>query len=205
MPSRTSIHNDVTLATVLPTAPFAERHDRIVDASPERVWDALMALSWSHLRLSLPLLAVRAGGRVGAARAPLLVHGPVDEIAAAAPRFWIGTRIGKPWQPRPEFVPGPLGLDEFVAFDEPGWLKYGMEFRLDALGDGRTVVTTTTRCVPTDVAARRRFARYWWVIRPFSGLVRHDMLWALARRAGDAAAGRPGSGVAREGDHRDDA
>ena len=177
------IRNGVALATLLPAATFVERHDRLVDAPPERVWDALASLSWSDLRLSLPMIAIRSGGRARTARLPMLARGPVDEIAAEAPQYWIGARIGKPWQPRPEFVAGPLALEEFVAFDEPGWLKYGMEFRLDPLSDGRTAVTTTTRCAATDEAARRRFARYWRVIRPFSGLVRRDMLSALARRA----------------------
>jgi hypothetical protein len=198
MESRMTIRNDVTsLADVLPDAPFVERHDRVIDAPLERVWHALDSLSWADLRLSLPMIAVRTGGRGRAVRAPVLARGPVDAIVVDPPRLWIGGRIGKPWQPRPEVVPGPLGLEEFVSFAEPGWLKYAMDFRLDPLRDGRTVVTTTTRCVATDAAARRRFAPYWRLIRPFSGLVRRDMLRALARRAEVRAA--PDLAVTRSG------
>jgi hypothetical protein len=203
MTSRTNIRNAVSLTEVLPDATFSERHDRVIAAPPEQVWQALTALSWNDLRLTLPLIAIRTAGRARAARAPMLARGPVDEIAAAPPRSWVGARIGKPWQPRPEFVPGPLTLDQIVAFDEPGWLKYGMEFRLDPLRDGRTFVTTTTRCTATDAVARRRFARYWRVIRPFSGLVRRDMLHALAVAAERGNRHPVGSAVAGDGDHGD--
>src|SRR5687768_329923 len=107
MNSRIAIRNAVTLTQVLPEATFVERHDRVIDAPPEQIWSALTALSWSDLRVTLPLILIRTGGRARAARAPMLARGPVDEIAAEAPRYWIGARIGKPWQPRPEFVPGP--------------------------------------------------------------------------------------------------
>jgi hypothetical protein len=205
MTSRTTIRNAMSLAEVLPDATFTERHDRVIDAAPDRVWQALTALSWSDLRLTLPMIAIRTGGRARAAKAPMLARGPVDEIASEPPSCWIGARIGKPWQPRPEFVPGPLTVDEIVAFDQPGWLKYGMDFRLDALHDGRTLVTTTTRCAATDEQARRRFARYWRVIRPFSGLVRRDMLHALATAAARGGRQSAGSAVAVDRDHRDHA
>src|SRR5206468_4388338 len=39
-------------------------------------------------------------------------------------------------------------------------------------------LTTETSVEPSDAAARRRFLRYWRVIRPFSGLVRRSWLRA---------------------------
>ena len=72
-------------------------------------------------------------------------------------------------------------MEDLAAFDEPGWLEFGMEFVLESLGGDRTVVTTSTLCAATDEMAHRRFARYWRVIRPFSGLLRLDTLAALGR------------------------
>jgi hypothetical protein len=63
-----------------------------------------------------------------------------------------------------------------------------MDFRLTPLDQGRTMLETSTRCQPTDAAVRRRFGAYWRLIRPFSGLVRRDMLGAIARRAEASAA-----------------
>jgi hypothetical protein len=44
--------------------------------------------------------------------------------------------------------------------------------------DGR--LRTETRVLLTDEASRRAFARYWLVVKPFSGLIRRRWL-ALAR------------------------
>jgi hypothetical protein len=47
--------------------------------------------------------------------------------------------------------------------------------------DGR--LSTETRVHVADPAARRKFARYWHVIRPFSGLTRILFLREVRRRA----------------------
>jgi len=58
-----------------------------------------------------------------------------------------------------------------------------MDFRLTPLPGGRTHLETTTRSDGTDDVARRPFRSYWTVIAPFSGLLRRDILRAVARRA----------------------
>jgi hypothetical protein len=73
-------------------------------------------------------------------------------------------------------------LDEFDAFDEPGWAKYLTDFAITGR-DGGSLLQTTTRVVGTDAGASRRFAPYWLLIRGGSGIVRNDMLRSVARRA----------------------
>lgn len=92
------------------------------------------------------------------------------------PHYAAAVEIGRPWQLHPQTGPTPTSLPDLVAFDEAGWLKYGMDFILDAIGAGRTRLTTTTLCEPTDESANRHFQPYWMPIRPFSGLIRRDML-----------------------------
>jgi membrane protein implicated in regulation of membrane protease activity len=53
-----------------------------------------------------------------------------------------------------------------------------VEFRA---ADG--ALTTETRIHVSDPVSRRRFARYWRVVRPFSGLIRVLVLRAAKRRA----------------------
>jgi hypothetical protein len=44
-------------------------------------------------------------------------------------------------------------------------------------------LTTETRVACTDAASARRFARYWWLIRPASGTIRRSWLAAIKRRS----------------------
>lgn len=69
----------------------------------------------------------------------------------------------------------------------PGLIRQAVNVRLRA-APGGTILSTETRAIANDAAARRRFALYWALIRPASGLIRHDILRAIARRA-EAAAG----------------
>ncbi len=83
--------------------------------------------------------------------------------------------------PRGETRPAtPKQFKELVA---PGVAKAVMNFRIDDADDGAWLVSTETRVHATDASARRRFARYWTVIRPGSGFIRRMWLRAIRRRA----------------------
>lgn len=81
---------------------------------------------------------------------------------------------------------------EFAAFEEPGHAKVAMNFSVWPAGSG-SELRTETRALATDAASRRRFGRYWRLIRPGSALVQRDWLAAAKRRAERAAYGARGS------------
>lgn len=172
-----------TLADALPAAEFTEFHDIIIDAPSARVWAALAATTWSDLWLTRPLVLLRGlrPSGTGTTRG-LLDGGPVVPLYLEPGRYAAGGRIARPWKPRPELGPAVETLDDLAAPVSGSWLKYGMDFRLHDLPGGRTRLSTFTLCQPTDEAARRAFGRYWLLIRPFSGLIRRDILRAVARR-----------------------
>ncbi len=172
-----------SLAEALPDAPFAERHERVLHAPPEQIWSDLMNLRLTDLSISRLLVVARYLGRTRAEPVPMVQHGPVVALLVEPGRRWVGGRIAQPWRLRPRAAPDPTDLNELAAFSEPGWLKLGMEFVLEPVDADRTKITTSTLCAPTDESARRRFRPYWWLIRPFSGLIRRDLLAALARRS----------------------
>lgn len=179
-----TITRPMSLPEALPGAEFTEHHDLVLDAPPERVWTALRAARWTDLRVTLPLMAVRGLGlRLPDGERGLLIGpgGPTPFVHLEDGRCAVGVSVAQPWRARPERGPRMPSLTAVRAFDEPGWLKMGMEFRLHPLPGGRTRLATVTMCQPTDAAAGRAFRRYWRVIRPFSGLVRMDMLRAVRR------------------------
>jgi hypothetical protein len=177
-----------TLADALPRAEFLEHHHRVVRADPERVWSALHETTWRDCRVTAVLSFLRGLGGPSGSHRRLLDDGPVVVLHTEPGRYVAGGRVARPWRARPELGPALSNLDELAAFDQGTWLKYGMDFRLTPLDRGRTMLETSTRCQPTDAAVRRRFGAYWRLIRPFSGLVRRDMLGAIARRAEASAA-----------------
>ena len=48
---------------------------------------------------------------------------------------------------------------------------------------GGSHLRTETRVRPTDTGAWRAFRPYWLVVKPFSSLIRRDLLLAIRRRA----------------------
>ena len=64
-----------------------------------------------------------------------------------------------------------------------GTAKAAWNFQVGLRTDGATVLRTETRVLCADVATRRRFRAYWMLIRPFSGLIRQEILAAVRSAA----------------------
>ena len=168
----------------MPNAEFGSRHARVVAAGIEATWAALLDLRWSDQRAARWLLRARGFGLARElGRTWIETFTREGALEAEAPRSVTVAMVGRPWSPVPSAV-RVRTLGEVRDFTRPGWLKYGLEFALTPLGDGRTLVETRTLCEPTDERARRRFTPYWAVVRLGSGGIRHAMLAALARTAG---------------------
>jgi hypothetical protein len=89
---------------------------------------------------------------------------------------------GQPWKLAGGAPAGVSSAADWKRFAAPGYVKAAMSFRAEP-ADGGALLTTATRVRATDNASRRRFGRYWRVIRPGSGLIRRSWLRAAARRA----------------------
>jgi hypothetical protein len=77
----------------------------------------------------------------------------------------------------------PRTPEQFKHMAGPGLVKATMNFHVEDAGDGTCLVSTETRVYATDAPARRRFGRYWALIRPASGFLRRMWLRAIKRRA----------------------
>ena len=88
--------------------------------------------------------------------------------------------VGRFWLPKGDMKK--IDADSFKKFDTPGYAKAVWNFSLRPDGtDSR--LTTETRVKCTDSDSRWRFGFYWTIVRPFSGLIRMEMLKAIKRRA----------------------
>ncbi|MGI9612939.1 MAG: hypothetical protein ACR2QO_08530 [Acidimicrobiales bacterium] len=73
--------------------------------------------------------------------------------------------IGKVWQPDIDWRP--VSVDAFKDFAEPDYAKIAAGFSVRDYGANRTLLSYEARTACTDDAARRKFLRYWWLVRRF--------------------------------------
>lgn len=71
----------------------------------------------------------------------------------------------------------------FVGFREPGYAKLVVEFSVWPTGLGGSVVRYEARTATTDEVARKRFRRYWRVIRPGVAVVMKRALQRIKAEA----------------------
>jgi hypothetical protein len=174
------------LDEALPRWDFDETHSIELAVSPEQAYTALRELRSSDLRVTGLLMGLRSLGRRRPESRPLIdvVSGGGFALLSEEPPHEVVLGIrGRFWQLRPVTDTPDTDLAGFAALEAGGAAKAVWNFTTEPLSGGRTRVTTVTRIATPDPATKRSFGRYWRVIRPFSGLIRIEMLRALKRRA----------------------
>lgn len=176
----------------LPEYEFAEKHAKQVAGPPERALVAAKDATPAEMRFVRTLFAVRSlparlirRGRLPADPTRSLVAQMVEfgfVLLAEDEQQVVFGYVGQPWRLVGGSMPRLRTAQEWLDFAEPGYVKAVMNFRAVPVGSASRL-ETETRVHATDPASRRRFARYWRVIRPGSGLIRRSWLRAAKRRA----------------------
>jgi hypothetical protein len=107
---------------------------------------------------------------------------PIPVLFSERPNVVISAGLSQAWRLLGGLTPPQLDAAALRAWSQPGWIKAGMEFRLEPTRVG-TLLSTETRVLATDPRSRRAFARYWFLIRPSSGAIRREVLRVVAQRA----------------------
>jgi hypothetical protein len=179
----------MNLDDVIPNPQYRVCHSRVVEAPPSVVWDELHGVTMSSLPLAWTLEAVRllparlAGRRLRPlAGLSFLDATPIPVLFSERPRVVVSAGLSQAWRLLGGLKPPQLDAAALRAWSQPGWIKAGMEFRLEPTGVG-TLLSTETRVFAMDPRTRRAFARYWFFIRPSSGAIRREVLRVVAHRA----------------------
>jgi hypothetical protein len=191
------------LAELLPAYDFNEVHVRWVEAPPERVYQAIKDVTAGEMPMVRLLFAIRSlpgtltgKGGLPAAKDKSLYQQMVGfgfTVLDEQPgRELVVGIVDQAWKVDGGETVRIRGAEDFLAFAEPGFIKAAMSFEL-AEQAGGTHLRTETRVQATDRSTRRKFWRYWRLIRPGSGAVRRSWLRAAKRRA-ERGAGDSGSG-----------
>jgi hypothetical protein len=163
----------IGIESFLPRFDVRQRQELRVRAPSETALAAARAVTAEEAPLLRLLFRLRGLPASGAVLAGMEREG-FQVLADDPGRALVVGAVGRPWRPSGAIA----RAADFAAFDEPGWAKMALELRAE---DG--VLSTETRVLLTDEAARRAFRRYWLVVRPFSVLTRRSWLAAAKRRA----------------------
>jgi hypothetical protein len=154
-----------SLDAFLPAYEFSTRHEISVAVDPARADQALREVTFKEVPLVRGLLLVRGLGLRRAQDTVLATMVPRATVLEDLPgEGLILTLNGQFWRLRGRGPEAPAtAVIDFRAL--PGSLA------------------TETRVHIPDPMSRRKFAHYWRVVRPFSGLIRMIVLRAAKRRA----------------------
>jgi hypothetical protein len=184
----------------------------VVNADPRATYDALLRTDLNANPVTRLLVRVRdmpnvLGRRRGADKEPASRRFTIGDLVGAD-TGWVGLRA----EPGVELLAGLVGQfwhrdygvirlppEEFADFDRPGYAKTVADFSLRPFGQGRTLLTYESRTATTDAQARRRFAAYWVVLRPFVRQLMRGALIAVKREAEGSRTRRPLSSFAPRG------
>jgi hypothetical protein len=167
----------------MPDFDFGNRHAIVVPASRTRVYAALDRYRLGDSRVVRVLFRLRGLAAPGTFRKSLASIGFVILDEKPGDEVVFGTIAGfgrnSPLL-APARSPDPA---DFAKARPDRSVKIAANFRLEALSNERTLLTTETRVKPTDRTAYALFALYWTAIKPFSGLIRRIMLRGIRRCA----------------------
>jgi len=190
---------------LLPSFDFRMHHEIRIAASRERVFNCLRTANFDVWGFSRLLYAMRTLPALPTSpqetwhRFALTLRRPhftLNDLLATGftllgsrtyEELVIGT-VGRFWRARGELRA--VSREDFVGPARPGTAKAAWNFTVSRASSGAAELRTETRVLCADIATRRRLLRYWAVIRPFSGLIRREMLAAI-RSAAETHDGTP--------------
>ncbi|RBY92360.1 hypothetical protein DQ244_08850 [Blastococcus sp. TBT05-19] len=177
------------LDDVLPRPEHVTRQARWIGAPPAAVWSALHAVRLSELPVTLTLSAARFLPVVLSGRGsgelhdrPFLDALPVPLLGSDEPESVVFGGALEAWKLSGGDSGPELDAESFRRFTQRGWVKAAMDFRLTPQRGG-TELSSETRVMSTDAEVRRRFDRYWRLVRPGSTAIRWEVLTAVELKA----------------------
>jgi hypothetical protein len=164
----------------LPEYGMSSKHYILINQTPERIFSLVDQMDFSDSVVIKILYRLRGLTSAMKTKEGLLRQNFI-ELGRESNREMVLGLVGQFWK-----LNGNLKRVtpvEFISFQEKGFLKATWNFSLIPKGENQTLLQTETRVLPFDAQSHRRFSHYWFLIKPFSGMIRKEMLKAIKRKA----------------------
>jgi hypothetical protein len=178
----------------VPDTEFADTISVTVNATAAAIFDATLKVTLDEMPIataigtlrSLPgrLLGRKPPAQDGAPFIAMLLSGGTVVLEEEPDREIVFGSAGKYHQlldqePRPFETAA-----QFLAFDDPDYQQLFMSLRVEpTITPGLNRLVLEHRTHPLSASSRRRFRRYWRVIKPSGAFVTKQLLRAIKRRA----------------------
>lgn len=172
----------------LPNFTYSETHSRATRAEA----DALMMAAFRYrpdddpffrAMIGLREVPMRFVRRLGGRPAPAPFG--LDNFTVLEKRpaeMLVYGLVGRFWQSDYGLV-SIADAEAFVSVEAAGVAKLALAIWVEQREDASRLLCTETRVFCPDAEARRRFAPYWYLIRPVSGIIRQRILASIANAA----------------------
>ena len=189
-PAAAAARSGTLLDTFLPAFHFRNAQTVRMQAPPRAVFAAIRAVTPGEVQGLVPFaIALHAPRFQLSPRERVLLGRPMLEAVREENFVLLGDRqdeeivvgtIGRFWSDR--YVPLP-NANAFRTFRDPNFVRVAMNVCVRGDRAGGSLVTTETRALCPEPAARRKFDRYWRFWVPGGTVVRTQWLAAVRRRA----------------------
>lgn len=164
----------------LPLFHFSETHATEVNAPVSVVYSSFLACDLGRSAIvrflfrlrRLPECEMNIEGLQQIGFRMLARHEDREIVFGLIGKFWTFSAVILPFQ-----------SEKFVSFDGEGYAKAAGNLLAVPITSHRTRLITETRVQCTSSWSRVRFALYWSLIRPFSGLIRREWLRLIKQHA----------------------
>lgn len=178
----------------MPVFESDERHKITINATPEKIFEAIHSFDMGNSPIVKFFLFLRGALSILFQNKPDSRKTPkftLEEITANGGMILLEEvenqevvlgMSGKFWKPKAEVLQFE-SVDDFINFNQTGFVKVAWNFYIEKNGDGTTTLSTETRNLCYGEKAKSRFRIYWWVIRPYSGWIRIEILKMIKKQA----------------------
>ena len=158
---------------------FVETHNISIRASAADVYRATNEVDFSDSCLIRWLFRIRGLSTKNVTLASLK-RSRFEILGQTPGRELLLGIVGRFWTPGGDTKK--IDAESFKKFNSTGYAKAVWNFAIQSDGpDLRLSTETRVKC--TDSESRRWFGFYWMLVRPFSGLIRMEMLRLIKNRA----------------------